>query len=451
MKIMLLTTPLHPKLQSIRFWGAPPLGLYVVGSILRNNGYDEINFCDELTLETYYNEDGWDENQIQRLLGGFDIVGISANSFNWGMARELIQVIKKWHDPPFVMCGGVHPTYFDEHILNTTRADLIVRGDAEKNILRIVEAIKNKKTFHDIPGISFRNGDQIIRNPVEVEKNLIDTTISCYREMLEKVYHSLPLETSRGCRYDCAFCSVPHRKNWRGLDVETVTRKIDHALHFIDKVKMKDINFVDDYFCADLQRATAILKWIEASHKDFQVSYEVRCNDFLNKEIDLAAAISDKTSEFHMGIDSGYDEGLRKIRKGFNLKQVEESLSKLQSYSLEKKIAVSIIVGFPWEDISDCLKTIDFANSIRDRYRIENLHIFWWMPMVSSIWYKQDEYGFRINESHCDDPTWLAGKEFIYSVHPKLSLADFEIIDLQTTNPMGNLIERKDGIKGFEF
>jgi radical SAM superfamily enzyme YgiQ (UPF0313 family) len=234
--------------------------------------------------------------------------------------------------------------------------------------------------------------------------------------------------------------------------VETAAGKIHQALNYIHQVKLKVINLVDDHFCGDLQRAVDILQLIGNIDQDFQVSIEARCNDFLRKDIDLAAVIpGDKVSDIHMGLDSGYDEGLRKIAKGFLVKHIEECLAKFQAHGLGKKVAISIIVGFPWENVSHCLKTIDFANHIKEKYRIEILHVFWWMPVVSRLWYKQQEYGFRITADIYDDPLWIARKEFIYSLHPHLNEEDFEIIDLYTVNPMRDLMERATDIKGFEL
>ena len=188
MKIMLMMTPVHPDLESFKLKGTAPLGIYVVGSILRNHGY-EIKCCDQLTLEPYYTADGWSESQIEGLIDGCNIIGFSANSFNWGTTREFIEIIKKRRDAPFVICGGIHPTNFDTHILENSPVDLIVRGDAEKKIVKVVEAVKTEKSFRDIPGITFREGDRIIRNPMENDNKFIDTPISCYRELLQNLWY----------------------------------------------------------------------------------------------------------------------------------------------------------------------------------------------------------------------------------------------------------------------
>jgi radical SAM superfamily enzyme YgiQ (UPF0313 family) len=452
MKILLMVTPLHPKLEAYKGWGIPTLAIYVVGSILRNNGFDgELEFYDDTALEKYYKRDGWDETEIEKLIEGCDIIGFSANSFNWGTARELIQLAKGLKNAPFIMCGGVHPTNFSRHILETSPVDLVLCGDAEKNVSKVIDAVKHKKSFHHIPGVSFKNGDQIVANPVKNEKKFIDTPISCYPEMVSNLHFNLPLETSRGCRFNCIFCSVSHRKDWRGLDAEASVEKIRRSLKYIDKIKLNRIFLVDDYFCGDLQRAVDILTSLENIDDDFQISYETRCTDYLNKKIDLAAVISDKTSEIHMGIDAGYDEALSIIGKGFRTRHVHECLKKLSDYGLMKKVTLSTVVGFPWENLSDCLRTIDFVNHIKEKYSIEMYRLHWWMPMISRLWNKQEEYGYHVNETIFDDPTWMTQKDFIYAVHPKLSDSDIEVIDLHTLTSLRTIIGQEDAVKGIEL
>lgn len=128
---MLLATPMHPKLESFEGSGSPTLGIYVVGSLLKNNGFEDITFYDEAALKKYYQPDGWDATRIENMVEGYDVIGVSANSMTWGTARELIAIIKQGKEPPLVSCGGIHGTYFDDHVLRSTKTDIVVRGESK--------------------------------------------------------------------------------------------------------------------------------------------------------------------------------------------------------------------------------------------------------------------------------------------------------------------------------
>lgn len=450
MKIMLMTPPLHSQLESIKMEATPPLGIYILGSVLRNNGYQGLKLCDTLTLEHYY-RDNWDADKIGRLAAGYDIIGISSNSFNWGTSKELIDLIKQKKDAPFVVCGGVHPSYFDEHVLNVSKADAVVRGDGEEPLLKLVEAIKHRKPFHDIPGLSFRDGDKIIRNPAKFEEKLPGTHISVYDEMLENLYLGIPVETSRGCTFNCAFCSIPHRRNWRGLDVETTAGRIERALKYLDKVKMNNVHFTDDYFCGNLQRSIDIFKWIDSCNTPFKLNFEARVNDFIHPLDFLKALPLDRVSELHMGIECGYDEGLKKIGKGFRIADVEKCLAKLKTHDLTRKVSLSFIVGLPWETISDCLKTIDYAKNVQQKYQIGNVTFLWWIPVLSRLWENRARYGIHFDAAIFDDAAFLTREEFLYQSHPGLTTGDIDVIDIHTIFPISQLLGKKNEMKGFEL
>lgn len=451
MKILLMAVPMHPKVKSYEGSGDMALGIYVVGSLLRNNGYKNITFYDEMALKTYYRDDGWDTKVIQNLVEDYDIVGISSNSYTWGVARELIELIKQAKHAPLVICGGIHVTYFDEHVMRNTKADIIVRGECELSILQVLAAIENKKSFHGIPGISFREGDKIIRNPLQFLETFPDNPISVYDEMLENMTIAIPLETSRGCRFNCAFCSIVRRQSWRCLDLETLSRKIDHALKYINKIKLNRIHFIDDYFTADLHRAIDVFKWVDKHPLDFQVIFSARVSDF-TKKIDFVGALPrERVNCIHIGVEMGYDEGLKEIKKGFLTKHIDQCFKRLMDNDLAQKTTLSFIVGFPFEDLSDCLRTINYTKHLKEAYGVVNVYVNWWVPVMSRLWEQQKEYGIRLHESIYDDPLWLTRRDFRKSMVPKLSQNDIEVIDLQLNWPLRTIAEDEGEVKGFEL
>lgn len=95
-------------------------------------------------------------------------------------------------------------------------------------------------------GITYKLNGNVLRNEDEIEltvEEMENTPYPAY-ELLpsSNPYTQLPVETSRGCRFSCAFCSIPHRRNWRGLSVEHVIKRVKHALQF------KDIPIMNGHF-----------------------------------------------------------------------------------------------------------------------------------------------------------------------------------------------------------
>src|SRR6185436_6158567 len=78
----------------------------------------------------------------------------------------------------------------------------------------------------------------------------------------EASYNCLAIESSRGCAYDCSFCSTPYRKTWRGLAPHVVVDRLEHALGHSDRTTTGCVHVVDDEFSMNPRRATEIARLI---------------------------------------------------------------------------------------------------------------------------------------------------------------------------------------------
>lgn len=121
---------MHPSLERDVMKLVPAFGIYVLAGVLRDYGHEVEVYDYQILLGAY--EEAWDEALIKDIVADADIVGLSSNSFSWGVCRELIEVIKSEEHSPYVVCGGIHPTFFDIYVLETTKADAVILGEGEK-------------------------------------------------------------------------------------------------------------------------------------------------------------------------------------------------------------------------------------------------------------------------------------------------------------------------------
>ena len=230
--------------------------------------------------------------------------------------------------------------------------------------------------------------------------------------------------TSRGCRYGCRFCSVPRKYNWIGLDEEYV---INYIKRITDKFSAKFLTnciyFTDDCFTADSNRACKILDGIAPF--DVNVSIEARARDLKSLEL-LKRLQSNKVQRIAIGVECGYNEGLKRINKGLTVEDVIEVLSLLKEHDLIEKAWCSFIYGFPWETVDDCVKTIDFAAYIVKNFGVKvNINMLSLFP--SQIWNERKEYGIEVDESHFDTET-LTSESGFFTTHPNFSYSDVNFL-----------------------
>jgi len=438
-KVILISPPMHPKIERDIMRMVPPLGVYTLAGVLIRNGYDVEVYDHQSLVELY--DDSWDAECIKELVSDAQVVGISTNSFNWAMGKELIDTIKSFPEAPYIVCGGIHPTFYDIHALEVSKADAVILGEGEDTILKLVDALEKGQSMEGISNITYRQGGGIVKNNFINPKTFSDYGTPAYELIPEKTYYNIPVETSRGCSFHCEFCSILDAHNWRGLDVESSIGRMSEAAKFVTRNSMfNSIFIIDNCFTTDIGRATNILKNICAQKSNYTIHFESRCTDILKSKEFLESMVPNRISTIQIGIECGYDEGLLKIKKGLRIKDIEECLRMLESKDLAKKALLSFMIGFPWEKEEDCIKTIEFAKYLENKYR-SVIGVNWWMPLKSPILDKSERFGFNFNENIYDDPLWTKNMDFINSAYANLSLGDIKDISRRYCNIVTNLTE----------
>lgn len=441
MKVLLTFIP--PQSNNHEFKWAniqPPAAIYLLGTILKHNDIDVVI----IDPSFYINKNilGGTNKISEDLLKDVDIVCLSSNSFNWGTTKIFIGFIKSVNLDIRIVLGGVHPSALDEYVLNTTPADVVIRGEGEKRLLEIINSLRShgKSKLDEIPGITYKkDSGELVRTKdalvlsIEEFNNVI---FPKYDEMPINTYRTLPFESSRGCLFNCSFCGVPYHRSWRPLSLENAVKKFNSTLEISkEKLRVPTIVFGDDCFTVDKERVQGIFKHINSLTGEFYIAMEGRLSDLEDTSImdDLPV---DRVMQFIVGIENGYDEGLRKSRKGYNVKKIGELFRNYNNKpQVLEKIYCSFIIGLPWEMVDDCIKTVQFAAYLYEEFGVK-CNITWWCIIPSELWDRRREFNIHLDESIYDDPIWYetkviteSDKKNFFRSHPNLSIQDREKID----------------------
>lgn len=131
MNILLISLPEKNKDMKLEATEVLPLALYSLSSVLKCQGYEVsiIDPCEFVYLDEKENAETTCVTLIEECLEeGYDIVGFSVNTFNWGITKTVVNQIS-WKKNTTVVLGGLHVSVFDEYSLLTTKADIIMRGE----------------------------------------------------------------------------------------------------------------------------------------------------------------------------------------------------------------------------------------------------------------------------------------------------------------------------------
>jgi anaerobic magnesium-protoporphyrin IX monomethyl ester cyclase len=168
-----------------------------------------------------------------------------------------------------IVVGGYDPTLASEAYTDDSRdtVDFVVRGEGEMPFRELVRAIENKSGYNHIAGLSYRSGDRFYHNPERSVSRLENGEIKLPNRNARVLsgYTMLGrqvdvLETSRGCTFDCSFCSIIEM---RGRNFHTFS--FDRVLADIRDARdhgARAIFIVDDNITLNVPRFEALCRAI---------------------------------------------------------------------------------------------------------------------------------------------------------------------------------------------
>ena len=249
----------------------PGLALPVIGTTLKQQGYDVRIYVEAVQP--------WDWSRI----GESDLIGITVNSAEVTECYALADEVRSRTRAPIVM-GGYHVTYLSGEALD--HCDYVVHGEGEATMSELAdELLQGGRRVDAIRGISYRRGDEIVRNPDRPLIENIDlipdqSLISGYREYHRRWFQTIfPVGAlvawSRGCPYDCTFCSIIeiYRRSTRFRSAEAVIEDIRQQTRLTGRPY---VFFADDNFTAHLRKCKELLRRLIDARLNLRFSAQVR-------------------------------------------------------------------------------------------------------------------------------------------------------------------------------
>jgi radical SAM superfamily enzyme YgiQ (UPF0313 family) len=402
----------------------PPLGIYSLAAILEAEGHEVV--VADLILHATRSLRAFEDD-----LDRCELVGIGATSMAWPTALDVIRQVRQRRPDVPIVCGGVHPTLFDRYVLTTYPIQFVVRGEGEVALSRLCAAVAGRIDLAQVPNLSWMDsGGRLVRNEIDLRLDT-DALRSFPPPDFARIpvgsYKCLAIESSRGCAYDCAFCSTPYRKTWRGLAPHDVVDRLEHALGFIDRTTSGCVHIVDDEFSMNPRRATEIARLIEQRGLDPRLLFDSRAPDLLDPG--FVPSIAEYTAGLLVGAECGYDEGLERVGKGTTCESLEGAARVLAENGIAACADFSFILGLPWETKHEVEKTIRFATHLFAEYGV-HVMMQWYRQIPGSRIWEDARRAFDVHESMYDEYGFFRNL-YLFRTSCRLSPKEiYEISDL---------------------
>jgi anaerobic magnesium-protoporphyrin IX monomethyl ester cyclase len=386
-----------------------PLGLSYVAAVLDKAGYKTKILDAFMTDLPFRKKNEITEvglpykkikEEIQRIKP--EIVGIG-NPFTSQVnhATKVADIVKEIDSSILTVVGGPHFTVVQIDFLEEAKnVDIVVIGEGEYTMLDIVKFVEGKKKIKDIQGIAFRMGNKSVMNSSRpFNENLDDLPYPAYHLLdMEKYLDPKKIEyrsfqnraismiTSRGCPFNCSFCSV-HLHMGKVFRAHSVDYVVNHIEYLVNKYRVKTIYFEDDNLTFDIKRFEEICDKIITREIKFQweTPNGVRA-DYLTLDL-LEKMKKTGCQSVFVGVESGDQQVLDNIvGKNLKLKNV------IKFASLCKKIGLRTgafyIIGFPGETKETMTKTVEFALMLKRKYDV-GMHLLFATPSYGTRLYEK--------------------------------------------------------------
>ncbi len=333
----------------------PHTGIAYVSAVLKQNGI-ETKIVD-MRL-------GYTIDEVLRFIDEFkpEYVGITLYSFGFDRSKHTIDTIKAHSNSYKVVLGGPHIAALKTKVLEDTAADIGVKQEGEIPMLQICKGL----ALQEVKGIVWRDEEGIHETEdMAYLSNLDDLPLPDYEGFeLEKYLgyseKHLPLITSRGCPYQCIFCSIRLSMGlkFRARSPENIVNEIEHWY----KKGWKSFEIDDDNFTLDMERAHKICDII--LERGLKVTW--KCDNGIRADrVDLPLLQKMKKAGcvyISIGVEAGNDKILKVIKKGEKLQTI------LNAISLAKEAGIAVgatfIIGHPEETYEDFLDSLKVAETL---------------------------------------------------------------------------------------
>jgi radical SAM superfamily enzyme YgiQ (UPF0313 family) len=304
-----------------------------------------------------------------------DLIALSCNEITFSLGVSLLKKIS-FHRSLKVV-GGVFPTFSPEKVLSFDFIDAVCIGEGENVLKELIDCMVKEKPLFKIKNLWIKKENKIIKNKLRElvdinELPLPDYNIfkvqRYYRPMAGKIWKLFPIETSRGCPYQCSFCNSPSqrrmyekqgiKKYFRKKTIENIDREISYL---IEKYQAEYIYFLSDTllcvsdkefdkFC-DMYKKYSLPFWCQ--NRPEMITYE-RMKKL--KEIGC--------HRMSIGVEHGNEEFRKTVLKKFS-----KNIQIINAFEILDRVGIPVsinnIIGFPYETRELAFDTINLNRKLK--------------------------------------------------------------------------------------
>ena len=280
------------------------------------------------------------------------IVGISTTAI--GRTRTLENIVarvRRESPRSRIVLGGFGAQY---RTAMRRLGDVVVSDFGELALVKLVESLKRDPNLDSVAGIT-KGPDQVRVLPGRTGFYPDETMLHPDLSVIDAYFRSIPIEASRGCRYNCSYCVVPGKRRHVFRKPADVIEEIKEQVR---KYKKNHLYFVDPNLTSDSDFILELMGLLKKAEPEVRWYCMGRVDDFARQPALAAAMVAAGCYKVMLGIESIHDHILARMRKGYTRSVVEAGLQSIAAAHLP--VCASFMIGFPGETVQTTEATVDF-------------------------------------------------------------------------------------------
>lgn len=391
----------------------PPLALMLLASFLEKNGIKTEIVDPKSKKEVFGQQKSIIINKILHQIDELNpkIVGISCYTNEFNDVMELARKIKEKKEV-VVVVGGVHPTLRPkDFFFRGSPVDFVVIGEGEITLCELAHAILQRDNrFKNLLGIGYydKDKDEYIQTEARPLIPELDTVPFPAYEKVDMKYYTTPnpyavrglflsslyILVGRGCPAQCTFCVAAQLRKiltpGKSLRCRSAKNVVDE-IELLKKSYLIDaFYFIDDNFTLRRDLVSDICDELIKRKLNLIWSCSSRINT-LSEEL-LQKMKKAGCVQVDLGVESGSDAVLKRLKKGITTKQIREVFK--TCHKIDMRTFCNILINVPEETEQELRKTLQLLDEIEPSVTSFNIFI----PYVGTEIYENQNMNLHPDE-----------------------------------------------------
>lgn len=368
-----------------------------------------------------------------------DVVGLYVSTPYFPSARAVADELKRLAPTRPVIAGGHHATLSPQSVIAHRAFDMLVIGEGEIPLLRLLDAMEAGRDLDEVPGLWFRREGEVVKvekgPPLEAaEIPALDWGLYDEETLRRSFYYfgAMPVMGSRGCPNKCSFCAITNvqalyagQRFLRFRDPVAVVDEIERNYRRFKPMGMKIVYFYDLNFLV-------APKWLRAFteeyrrrglHRELPWSAYTRA-DHVNPEV-LAALEDSGCINLRVGVESANEQARNDwYNKELPQQQLIDALRSIKELGIS--ITGYFLVGGPGERPEHLMESMEFAYD----HGVEYPAFFLYKPLAGTdVLQRAGEMGSFIDEASMAEPAdFMRGVNMVHRHITRRQIATFHLL-----------------------